>query len=320
MLPNCPRIALWQPPHDTTRKSQKLLNIQEATLKNLYTANDGHRTLRNVRYWGLEIEHPEAGNYCWQLGALVRESHRDETIPYVGENCHCDTCDHSCDCKQCQVRWRTCDHAGNTEVTLMPSLYSWHYELNSYWGDLVATGYEPSDFENWCSECQSENCESYDCDTGDRSNWGLHTHVDARDLTLQNVGSVMRLAGALFQRFEGAFGYDNYNHHASEADIREMLERGSVWGRNSVNPSGILRYFERHEADRSEAGRTPNADEKGTIEFRQFRWTKDPELMQARVATARAIVDYVKAGKPIFWLARETDLKQVLTELEIWKH
>ena len=293
---------------------------QETTLKNIYTQNHGHTSLRTVRYWGLEIEHPEAGNYAHHLGNLVRESHQDETVPRVSGKCYCDTCNHSCDCGQCQVRYRQCDHAGNTEVTLNPSLHSWHSEIMTYWNGLVATGHKPRHFEDYCNECESANCDPYDCDTSDKTSWGLHTHVDARDLSLRNVASVMRLAGALFQRFESAFGVDHYNSHATESDIEDMLERGSTWGRSSVNPSGVLRYLNQHEADRSDLNETPNPHEKATIEFRQFRWTEDRHLVEARVATARAIVDYVADGKPIFWLARETDLAKALTELEIWKH
>jgi hypothetical protein len=54
---------------------------------------------------------------------------------------------------------------------------------------------------------------------------------------------------------------------------------------------------------------------KTTIEFRQFAGTLDPQLIVARGYLCRALVEYAKASKPIYWLIRETDSKRFLTEL-----
>jgi hypothetical protein len=54
---------------------------------------------------------------------------------------------------------------------------------------------------------------------------------------------------------------------------------------------------------------------KTTLEFRQFAGTLDPQLIAARGYLCRALVEYAKASKPIYWLIREIDPKRFLTEL-----
>lgn len=296
------------------------MNKLENELVNTYTANGGkyHRT---SRYWGIEVEHPRAGDYAHLLGSLMRDCKQDGTIPNLGGNCQCSECGHSCTCSECPKRWGSgCNMAGNNEVSTMPSATSWGTALDSYIMALALTQEEPEDYEEWCNDCQGNCGDDYDCSCTDLSNWGMHTHVDARDLTLQNIASVMRLAGYIFQQFEDAFGIDHYNHHAREQDILEMLGTGQAFGRTSVNPCGALQHLKRPECDRQEATGAPYDNQKATIEFRQFRWTPVQELAEARTATARAIVDYVKAGKPMFYLLREKNFAVVLETLEPWKH
>jgi len=87
-----------------------------------------------------------------------------------------------------------------------------------------------------------------------------------------------------------------------------------------VNPSGVIRYLSLEESDRQDPYDYPSSSQKATIEFRTFRYTDDPKLHSARVATARSIVDYVKSGKQLFYLIRERNFERVLEALEINKH
>jgi hypothetical protein len=112
---------------------------------------------------------------------------------------------------------------------------------------------------------------------------------------------------------------DGYNSHARQDDIEEIAN-GRVFGRFSVNPVGVINYLSRDESDRTDSRLDPSAREKATIEFRAMRYTTNPELMKARVALARAIVDYVKDNKPTYWLLRSESLAEILEELEIYKH
>jgi len=171
--------------------------------------------------------------------------------------------------------------------------------------------------EDYCDNCGDSN------DISEQSqDWGFHTHIDARDLTIRQVGSVVRLGTYAMKQWGNAFGADTdgYNPHATDNEI-EHNSNGEWRSRCGVNATPILAYFKNYqEADRQDPTDYPNTSRKATIEFRNFRATDNGILHLSRVAVARAIVDYVVEGKPVFWLLRETDLEKFLTELEVWKH
>jgi hypothetical protein len=313
----------------TVAKAQARFNKPSKTTtprtpeETLIFANQKRGSAYQVRYWGTEFEHPEAGNQAFRIIPLVHEAKHDQTIPQAQGSCGCDNCNHSCNCSQCSHRTNWCSLASHTEIATIPMNYPWDSALHAYIKALGDTGLNPSDYQSWCNSCESDYC---DCDedesySEDYSNWGFHTHVDARDLTMRQVASVMRLATSIMSKHPEAFGVDNYSSPARETDIALLAVR-SEWhsGRPTVNPTGIIYFKTRiHESDQILEG-TPRAEQKGTIEFRQFRYTANPELHRARVAFARAVVDYVAEGKPLFYLLREKSLAKSLEALEINNH
>lgn len=297
--------------------------LLEDKLKQANT-NPGHEP---VRFWGTEFEHPHAGNRWHRLDGLIFEVKHDGSVPSGGESCDCPKCSHSCNCYNCSVS-RYCGNAGLQEVALLPTNRRWHWQITDFLEALKETGVEPDTYcDDYCSYHDSRTCEDDGedtdyCETSEsENNWGFHTHIDARDLTLRQVATATRLLTDLLQRFEGAFGEDCYNAPLSERELSQIPEGYLPHRQSTVNPRGIITYFNSYsEAERQDPRDTPRASSKATIEVRQLRFTTDPELHEARVAFCRAVVDYVKANKPVFWLARERDFDKVLAELEINKH
>ena len=279
-----------------------------------------------VRYWGAEFEHPEAGNHAHHLNDTIFEAKSDSTIPRGSGNCSCQECNHSCDCSECDRsrNYSTCNNRGLNEVTTKPTNRDWGHHLNDYIRALGETGLDPEDFRYYCGDCDDTDCGCDEDYSEDLSNWGFHTHIDARDLSFREVASVVRLGTAIMRNFPAVFGADEdeYNHHhTNEEELHELATKGEWRGsRPSVNPAGVIRYLSLEESDRQDPDDYPSSSQKATIEFRTFRYTDSPELHSARVATARAIVDYVKSGKPLFYLIREKNFELVLEALEISKH
>ena len=285
-----------------------------------------------VRYWGTEIEHPRAGQFLTKLiDNGVFETKTDPTVKDAdnwGDNkCECRECAHSCGCNQCQANRNQCRASGHNEVALMPCLIAKPRGFVEYCAELTE---RPTDYEEYfCHNCECEAEEGWceNCDSGDdvgesQQNWGFHTHIDSRDLTIRQIASVVRLGTYAMKQWENAFGADEdtYNDHASDNEI-ERIALGEFRQRPSVNASGILNYLARYqEADREDPNGRPTTSLKATIEFRSFRSTDNGILHLSRVAVARSIVDYVASGKPLFWLLREPDLEKFLNWLEVWKH
>jgi hypothetical protein len=309
----------------------QILSESQATLVRLANIeNRGGWDSGKVRYWGTEIEHPRAGQF---LGKLIEnEIYETKTDPTVAEamepnQCQCNQCAHDCNCNQCAYRRNRCSASTHNEIALAPCRLPNPRGFADYCEQLTET---PKDYANfWCESCEYDSEEEYCHNCGDdgytieqEQNWGFHTHIDARDLTLRQVASVVRLGTYAMKQWANAFGadIDTYNSHASEQEIERNAE--GDWGeRPSVNATPILNYIRRyHEADRQDPADYPNTSAKATIEFRSFRATDNGVLHLSRVATARAMVDYVASGKPLFWLLRETDFEKFLTELEIWNH
>jgi len=279
-----------------------------------------------VRFWGAEFEHPEAGNHAHHLDGTVHEAKHDSTIPTGSGNCECQACNHSCDCSECDrsSRYTYCSNRANNEVATKPTDRDWGRHLTDYIEALDKTGLSPEDYRYWCGDCDETDCGCDEDYSDDLSNWGFHTHIDARDLNFRQVASVVRLGTAIMRNFPVVFGSDDdgYNHHhQNEEELQELATKGEWRGqRPSVNPAGVVRYLSLEESDRQDPYDYPSSSQKATIEFRTFRYTDNPELHSARVATARAIVDYVKSGQPLFYLIRERNFQLVLEALEISKH
>ena len=299
----------------TLSESQQIL-IRLADIEN----RGGWEGERNpTRFWGTEIEHPRAGQFLRKLIDLdIFETKEDPTVtPALSPNrCECRECSHSCDCNQCQYNRAQCRASQMNEVALAPSTLAKPRGFEEYCAELTE---EVDDYETlFCEDCESD----LDGVRESEQNWGFHTHIDARDLTLRQVGSVVRLGTYAMKQFANAFGadQDSYNSHATEDEI-ERVGTGEYRQRPSVNASPILTFFSRYqEADRPDPSGRPEPSHKATIEFRSFRATDSGLLHLSRVAVARAIVDYIAEGKPVFWLLREPDLEKFLTELEVWKH
>ena len=307
----------------TTKPSATARRLTDTEL--LIQANS-FRVAGTVRFWGAEFEHPEAGNHAHHLNDTIFEAKSDSTIPRGSGNCGCQACNHSCNCSECNrsSRYTTCNNRGLNEVTTKPTDRDWGRHLTDYIEALGDTGLSPEDYRYWCGDCDDTDCGCDEDYSEDLSNWGFHTHIDARDLSFREVASVVRLGTAIMRNFPAVFGSDEdeYNHHhQNEAELHELATNGNWSGqRPSVNPAGVVRYLSLEESDRQDPNDYPSSSQKATIEFRTFRYTDSPELHSARVATARAIVDYVASGQPLFYLIRERNFELVLEALEINKH
>lgn len=300
--------------------NQKLL-IKKADLDNY----------RYVRYWGSEFEHPEAGNCAYHLanmGAEIYHVSSDSTVPETSDNnCGCDKCQHSCNCSNCQDKYGRCSNAYKNEVAISPredrNPVAVRIFIEALSDPELIGNYECYDCDtksqfSWC-----ENCGEDDLSEAEGNSIGFHTHIDARGLTLRQVGSVMRLGAHAFETWGTVFGahQDGYNRTITEGDIENVIKGGYVARDTQINAKPIIEYLDRtHEADQTPAQSRPRPAEKATIEFRAFRATNNADLHLARVAFARAVVDYVAEGKPLFYLLRETSFEKFLEALEIGKH
>jgi len=293
---------------------------------------------RIVRYWGSEFEHPRAGMYARKLGSHFLEAKDDSTVSHWGGDnaCTCPTCGHSCNCPTCNYRQGgRCSDSQNNEVTMRPYNRAYNADIADYIEHLTETQEDCNaenyaDYCNSCGDCiEDQDGYCYDCEQtsydedGGMENWGFHTHVDARDLNIRQIGTAVRIATYAMKKWAHVFGADEdtYNMQATDGEITALQNEGTVYGRPAINASGIIRYLnEYREADRQDPSEYPLVSQKATIEFRSFRHTDFSGLHFARVAFARAVVDYAKAGKPAFWLLRENDFGKFLDELEIGKH
>lgn len=292
-----------------------------AKLTRLYKAEQAPD---RVRYWGTEFEHPYAGCFRDSLESYLRESHNDSTVPIVAsrEDCQCLNCSHSCDCERCEIRSHWCEFNQHTEVTMKPSQRPRPQEVVNLMQELAGKRLDPNDFSDWCNGCEMDG-DDCGCGGENLADWGFHTHLDARDLTLSQVASATRLLSVFLEQFSEELGADGdgYNNQLDHSEIESIRQGYRVSGRPRVNPNPVISYFgEHHEEDRQDPTERPNHNAKATIEIRGFRYTSDPDFHLARVAFVRAVVDYVKAGQPVYWLAREKSLEAVCEALEFSKH
>lgn len=310
------------------------LTSNQKTLIAMSRKEDPNEAFTNspVRFWGLEVEHPRAGQFAYltrgSYNLDIWEAKQDSTVPNVddGSNlCECNECSHRCDCHRCNYRNERCQTSRQNEVAFAPTNHHEPSKLRRYLESLTDT---PADFpQSYCHGCDDYLDSDY-CDYCDEyaeeqeQNWGYHVHIDGRGLNFRQVASVVRLGTYAMKQWSDAFGadQDTYNGHATDEYIADIQAGRCAW-RQSVNASPIVRYLnETHESDQTGSHEYPRTASKSTIEFRSFRATPNADLVLARANFARAVVDYVKSGKPVFWLLRETDFEKFLAELELPKH
>ena len=246
---------------------------------------------KTVRRWSYEIEANELGRVGAELVQLGYEIKSDSSVNERWEDCTCDTCDHDCNCNSCGYdSWDSekCEESQATEAT--PTTLT-----------KVLTADDNGRLER-ATELLKDSGAYVD------SSCGGHIHIDAKEMTPQQVGRVMRLWDTIQDKlwmivgrtYSEAEGYaDRVEHY----DI-EHIERGEETNRCAVNPNNYLRHKN-------------NSGIKNTIEFRQFSGTLDSELIMLRGLLCRRLVEHAEKNLPIYYLLNAQTPEQVLRELNL---
>jgi hypothetical protein len=249
------------------------------------------------RTWGFEIETPDADIIANQLShaeGRVIDCKQDGSVTGGNQECDCDcrSCVyHDCDCDNCEDNNNgEPDHdCGNSECM------GQYQELTSI-GGLDTTHPEALDI---LTRYNLESCEIND-------SCGLHVHVWAGDLTPLQVARVLTLyrlsqdtMDTLAGRANVYYAQNNPTEHEDATRLGRNPDGRKYWAVN-VNP-----YF----------NYLNNGTGVPTIEFRQHEGTNDTARVRAWGRVMVALVDYAKTDRPIYWVAKATDLRELLTAL-----
>ncbi len=273
-----------------------------------------------VRRWGFEAEHPlvEQVRNASSYGEKCKfEFVHDPSVDAENDGCECDCRDctyHECNCDYCDSYNDDPDHCGDCQAvnelcTSEPVPTAWNPEFEP----LLRRGvrFEQDYFENG---------HRWGDPTGER--WGGHIHIEARDLTRRQILTALAVSDIVFRLApEWVIGWeDTYNQNKiTEKAKADFLSGVGRWGMprdvavSATNVAGVD-LPQPYEFGDTSWGKT-------TLEFRLFRTTFDPELIQIRGALARAIVNYAKRNEfGLYWVARCKTFEQVLEELGFGHH
>lgn len=266
----------------------------------------------DTRRWGVEIESPEVGRVAYMFEDEGWHIHRDESVTTPDCDCDCESCQHSCDCDRCDIRngYDYPDHCDNCQSNETASPVKYRQQFTESERDALAElhRYNTEDMEN-----------------------GGHIHIEARDLTIQQVGLVMKGYLKLEAIFGNSLTGREFNHYArnfSEWDENDKLAERYC----AVNATNLVRWNRygggfrtwADDPDRPAINQNPKGAPmdtwKTTLEFRQFASTARAEVIEARASMMRALVDYFAQGGAWYWLARCETKTQVLELLEPTNH
>ena len=264
-----------------------------------------------VRRWGVEIEHPDVS--LFSNGQLERWARvYDNSVRQNDCECECEACVHDCNCNQCEITngWGSEDHCEDCTANEASSPVMLKQR-----------------FSDWERRELAELQERFEME--DHHLWGGHIHVEARDLTIPQIGAVqkvyLRVYDILGERLTGRdfivqFAEDYRNMNERERFAERML---------AVNVTNVVRWLGWNDTpvtigehpdypefqDTNPTGPMSSRDErKSTIEFRHFQSIADPDIIEARASICRAIVDYVASGSALYWLLR-CETKEQLFDL-----
>lgn len=269
-----------------------------------------------ARTWGFEIETPDAdsvyGNAVSVLYADYREALTadpnaerrtlESVLNFVadgsveGENtreeceCDCDSCRyHDCDCDDCENRNTDPDHDCGSSECYGTGQYQ---EITSL-GGLDTTHPEALTL--------LDRAHLKDAEVNDTC--GLHIHLGSADLSpvqVANVISAYRATSDLLGWIAGRSDthYARRNEDTHRAEVMRERSTGKYYAVNT-DP-----HFSTYRSAK-------------TIEFRQHAGTNDTAEVRAWAVLLIALVEYAKAGKPVYWLARCRTLAELRHELGV---
>ena len=266
----------------------------------------------DTRRWGVEIESPEVGRVAYMFEDEGWRTCVDESVTSPDCDCDCDSCEHRCDCDNCEIRngYQEPDHCDHCRTNETASRVKYRQQFTDAERDALAElhRYNSEDMEN-----------------------GGHIHIEARDLTIQQVGLIMKgylkIEGILGVQFTGR-EFCHYARDFSEWDETDRLgERYCAvnatnlvrWGRYSSRFTAWADDPDRPALNTNPKG-APSDTWKTTLEFRQFASTARAEIIEARASVCRALVDYFADGGAWYWLARCQTAKEVFELLEPRNH
>ena len=244
----------------------------------------------SCRRWAYEIEANLLGNASKEINAIGEfDLKADQSVNSASDEweteCECDTCNHSCNCENCDIEDygnQKCDDASATELSPMyPVLDPTHK------GQIELI-----------TEAILDKGGSVDESTGG------HIHVNAEDMTLQQIANVMRVWDNVQFHLPLLVGrtYGSTNGYADKVesyDIENTL-RGQNANRCAVNPNNAI-YCRLFDSNR-----------KNTIEFRQFSGTLDHKTIIARGLLCRKLVEWSLRNEAPYWLLNAKSDEEVL--------
>lgn len=255
-----------------------------------------------TRRWGVEIETAYLTAYASELDELGWDLHQDESVDSPECECECSYCVHSCDCDRCDITNGYdspghCDECLSNEAS-SPVLFRQRFTLR-----------------------EREALKGIARRMRDEGEHGGHIHIEARDLTIAQVALVQKAYLKLAEIMPRAFGRD-YGHYCRDFSEWSQDDRLSV-RYCAVNATNLIRYSGfgwkvwADDADRRElrtlsAKGEPMDTYKTTLEFRQFDNQATPELIEARAALVRSLVDYIAEGGVWYWFARCTTESELM--------
>ena len=255
----------------------KATNAPELTNSERFIAWTANQSAEPCRRWSYEIEAVGLGGASYALQNLGFDTHNDPSITDADEcQCDCGDCQHSCDCDNCSITngWDSEPHCSECSDT-----------------EAAPSDYRPvkdtHDTDRLAEACQALRRAGADID----DTCGGHVHVDAQDLSAQQVAKVMKLWRKVEEFFPDLIGREanRYAEEITERDLEDITaEYPSAERYRAVN---ALNWINGRHSGR-----------KATIEFRQFAGTLDPQVIIARGYICRALVEYAKSDRPVYWL------------------
>jgi Putative amidoligase enzyme. len=262
---------------------------------------------QQVRRYGFEIESPSVGTVAQLLADRGFEATHDGSVDTADCVCDCYECEeHACDCRNCDT---------NNGYSSDPEHCS-TCQANEA-SSVVLRNHAPSEIREALSYLDEDfQGPSY----GDL--WGHHVHVEARDLSISQLLSVVKLGAKASKLMPDLFGRD-WNKYAkqTDADTFAEIESGHFAKMSEVNLYNIMQFKSRygHEPAKYEIGNDGYVNSKSTIEFRLFNTTADASLIFARVAICRAIVSTAKTSG-MYWALNAKTPTQFLNAIEFGRH
>lgn len=266
-------------------------------------------TERITRRWGFEIETPDVSPIAGWADELGFTACHDSSVTAPDCDCDCENCAHSCDCENCEITngYRDnphCDYCGSNEIA-SPVLHT----------------ASPDHLRELLSDLHQRNTE-------DLENGG-HIHIEARDLTISQIGLILKAFSRVKELTEEIWGRDyvGYAYDPSETNQSANLSERFC----AVNCTNLVRYsgfgFKTwaEDADRqsfntlSPYGK-PMDSRKSTLEFRLPASTARASLIFARGALLRALVDYFANGGALYWVVNCKTERELLELLEPERH